>query len=111
MHLLGAVSYVQHYSPVAGNLAVSALVAALPVIVLLGLLGIFKVKAHWAALAGLATALVIAIAICAAMLIGLGFRPLQAAGLSLIGNTAPVAFGAIGTPIITLAQVSGLPLD
>jgi lactate permease len=45
------------------------------------------------------------------MLIGLGFRPLPAAGLSLIGNTAPVAFGAIGTPIITLASVTGLPLD
>ena len=45
------------------------------------------------------------------MLIGLGFRPLPAAGLALIGNTAPVAFGAIGTPIITLASVTGLPLD
>jgi lactate permease len=45
------------------------------------------------------------------MLIGLGFRPLPAAGLSLIGNTAPVAFGAIGTPLITLASVTGLPLD
>jgi lactate permease len=185
---------VQHYNPVAGNLGLSALVAALPVIVLLGLLGIFKVRAHWAALAGLATALVIAIAvysmpagtagaaalngaayglfpigwivlcaifvyditvktgkfetirhdiatlasdrriqllliafsfgafiegaagfgtpiaISAAMLIGLGFRPLPAAGLSLIGNTAPVAFGAIGTPLITLATVTGLPL-
>jgi len=51
------------------------------------------------------------IAICAAMLIGLGFKPLPAAGLSLIGNTAPVAFGAIGTPLITLASVTGLPLD
>ncbi len=194
MHLLAAVSYVQHYTPVADNLGMSALVAALPVVVLLGLLGIFKVKAHLAALAGLATALLIAIvvysmpagtagaaalngaayglfpigwivlcaifvyditvktgkfeivrhniaalasdrriqllliafsfgafiegaagfgtpiAISAAMLIGLGFRPLQAAGLSLIGNTAPVAFGAIGTPLITLATVTGLPL-
>ncbi len=194
MHILAAVSYVQHYTPVADNLAVSALVAALPVIVLLGLLGIFKVKAHWAALAGLLTALIIAIvvysmpagtagaaalngaafglfpigwivlcaifvyditvrtgkfeivrhniaglagdrriqalliafsfgafiegaagfgtpiAISAAMLIGLGFRPLPAAGLSLIGNTAPVAFGAIGTPLVTLASVTNLPL-
>jgi L-lactate permease len=41
------------------------------------------------------------IAISAAMLIGIGFRPLPAAGLSLIGNTAPVAFGAIGTPLTT----------
>jgi lactate permease len=48
------------------------------------------------------------VAVCAAMLIGLGFRPLSAAGLSLIGNTAPVAFGALGTPILTLAQVTGL---
>jgi lactate permease len=38
------------------------------------------------------------VAISAAMLIGLGFKPLPAAGLSLIGNTAPVAFGALGTP-------------
>jgi lactate permease len=194
MRLLAAVSYVQHYTPVWHNLGLSALVAALPVIVLLGLLGVFRVKAHWAALAGLATALLVAvaaysmpagtagsaalngaayglfpigwivlcaifvyditvktgkfdvirgtiatlasdrriqllliafsfgafiegaagfgtpIAISAAMLIGLGFRPLPAAGLSLIGNTAPVAFGAIGTPLVTLANVTGLPL-
>jgi lactate permease len=50
------------------------------------------------------------VAICAAMLIGLGFKPLPAAGLSLIGNTAPVAFGALASPIIALAQVTGLPL-
>jgi len=49
------------------------------------------------------------VAICAALLIGLGFTPLYAAGLSLIANTAPVAFGAIGTPILTLAAVTGLP--
>ena len=48
------------------------------------------------------------VAISAAMLIGLGFRPLIAAGLALIGNTAPVAFGGLGTPIIALAQVTGL---
>ena len=51
------------------------------------------------------------VAISAAMLIGLGFRPLQAAGLALIANTAPVAFGALGIPVITLATVTGLPLD
>jgi lactate permease len=185
----------QRYEPVANNLALSALVAALPVIVLLGLLGLLRVRAHYAALAGLATALLVAllvygmpvpmataalvngalfglfpigwivltamfvydltvktgafevvkgsiagmasdrriqvlliafcfgaflegsagfgtpVAICAAMLIGLGFRPLPAAGLSLIGNTAPVAFGAIGTPVLTLAGVTGLPVD
>jgi lactate permease len=48
------------------------------------------------------------VAISAAMLIGLGFKPLAAAGLALIGNTAPVAYGALGTPIITLAKVTGL---
>ena len=185
----------QRYEPVADNLALSALVAALPVIVLLGLLGLLRVRAHYAALAGLATALLVAllvygvpapmataalvngalfglfpigwivltamfvyditvatgafevvkgsiagmasdrriqvlliafcfgaflegsagfgtpVAISAAMLIGLGFRPVPAAGLSLIGNTAPVAFGAIGTPILTLAGVTNLPVD
>ena len=45
------------------------------------------------------------------MLIGLGFKPLAAAGLALIGNTAPVAFGALGTPVITLAKVTGLPVE
>ncbi|HEX6678008.1 MAG TPA: L-lactate permease [Actinomycetes bacterium] len=193
MQLLAA-SFTQRYSPVADNLVLSALVAALPIVVLLGMLGILRVKAHWAALAGLAASLLVAIAvfgmpvgtaaaaaangaafgllpigwivlgaifvyditvktgkfqqvrhtiaglavdrriqllliafcfgafiegsagfgtpiaICAAMLIGLGFRPLPAAGLSLIGNTAPVAFGAIGTPIITLASVTGLDI-
>jgi lactate permease len=185
----------QRYEPVADNLALSALVAALPVIVLLGLLGLLRIRAHYAALAGLATALLVAllvygmpapmataalvngslfglfpigwivltamfvyditvatgtfevvkgsiagmasdrriqvlliafcfgaflegsagfgtpVAISAAMLIGLGFRPLPAAGLSLIGNTAPVAFGAIGTPVLTLAGVTNLPVD
>ena len=49
------------------------------------------------------------VAICAALMIGLGFTPLHAAGLALIANTAPVAFGAIGTPILTLAAVTELP--
>ena len=49
------------------------------------------------------------VAICSALLMGLGFSPLHAAGLSLIANTAPVAFGAIGTPILTLAAVTGIP--
>ncbi|NLF07314.1 MAG: L-lactate permease, partial [Pirellulaceae bacterium] len=48
------------------------------------------------------------VAISAALLIGLGFTPLYAAGLALLANTAPVAFGALGTPIITLAKVSGI---
>lgn len=45
------------------------------------------------------------VAVTAAILIGLGFSPLAASGLSLIANTAPVAFGALGTPIITMAKV------
>src|SRR5258707_258402 len=186
-------TWTQGYSPVSGSVLLSALVAALPVGVLLGLLAFAHVRAHWAALLGLATSLAIAIAvygmptklafaaaadgaafgllpigwiifgaifvydvtvksgdfevlkhtiaglasdrriqllligfsfgafiegaagfgtpvaICGAMLIGLGFRPLQAAGLALLGNTAPVAYGALGTPIITLAKVTGLP--
>jgi lactate permease len=51
------------------------------------------------------------VAISAALLMGAGFRPLYAAGLALLANTAPVAFGALGTPTITLAEVTGLPLD
>ena len=47
------------------------------------------------------------VAVTAAILIGLGFSPLAASGLSLIANTAPVAFGAMGTPIITMAKVHG----
>jgi lactate permease len=46
------------------------------------------------------------VAISAALLIGAGFRPLPAAGLALIANTSPVAFGALGTPIVTLADVT-----
>ncbi len=48
------------------------------------------------------------VAIAAAMLVGLGFTPLWGAGIALIANTAPVAFGAIGVPLIVAAQVSGL---
>jgi len=47
------------------------------------------------------------VAVTAAILIGLGFTPLAASGLSLIANTAPVAFGALGIPVITLAKVHG----
>jgi lactate permease len=186
--------WVQNYIPV-GNVFVSALIAAIPVVALLGALAFFHVKAHWAAILGLVLALAIAIvvfgmpaklglsaalngaafgllpigwivlnaifvydisvqtgkfeivketiaglaadrriqvlligfsfgafiegaagfgtpvAISAAMLIGLGFKPLPAAGLALIGNTAPVAFGALGTPVITLAAVTGLDVN
>jgi len=48
------------------------------------------------------------VAITAAILIQLGFKPLHASGLSLIANTAPVAFGSLGIPITTLEQVTGL---
>src|ERR1039458_6142647 len=181
----------QNYDPL-GHWLLSALVAALPIIVLLGALAFFHIKAHYAALAGLFTALLIAIfifhmpgrlalttavygvgyglfpigwiilnviflyrmtlatgrfkvlqesmtgitqdcrlqllliafsfgaffegaagfgppvAVTAALLIGQGFKPLQASGLSLIANTAPVAFGALGTPIIALSKVTGM---
>ncbi len=184
--------WTQVYTPVMGNVLLSALVAATPVVVLLGVLGFGHVKAHWAAILGLLASLSVAIlvfgmpvpmalasagygalfgllpigwiilgaifvydinvktgmfevvktsiagisddrriqllligfsfgafiegaagygtpvAISGAMLIGLGFRPLQAAILALIGNTAPVAYGALGIPIITLAKVTGL---
>ena len=49
------------------------------------------------------------VAVTGAILIQLGFKPLEACGLSLIANTAPVAFGAMGTPIIALAGVTGIP--
>jgi lactate permease len=187
-------TWTQLYTPAGGSLVLSTLVAAIPVVVLLGLLAFFHVRAHVAALIGLAAALAIAVfvygmpprlaamaaaygaafgllpigwivlcaifvyditvqtgqfevvkrtiagladdrriqvlliafsfgafiegaagfgtpvAISAAMLIGLGFKPLPAAGLALIGNTAPVAYGALGTPILTLAKVTNLPL-
>ncbi len=54
------------------------------------------------------------VAISAALLMGAGFKPLQAAGLALIANTSPVAFGALGTPTTTLAKVTlpaGVPLE
>ena len=50
------------------------------------------------------------VAISGALMIGLGFRPLEAAKLALIGNTAPVAFGALGTPLVTLARITDLDL-
>jgi lactate permease len=49
------------------------------------------------------------VAISAAMLVGLGFNPLYAAGICLIANTAPVAFGSVGTPIIMASRVSDIP--
>ncbi|MDQ6607920.1 MAG: L-lactate permease [Actinomycetota bacterium] len=57
------------------------------------------------ALAGFGTP----VAICGVILVGLGFKPIKAVAVALIADTAPVAFGAIAIPIITLAQVTGLP--
>lgn len=51
------------------------------------------------------------VAVAAAMLTGLGFSPFYAAGICLLANTAPVAFGSIGIPVITLSGITGLPLD
>jgi len=51
------------------------------------------------------------VAVAAAMLTGLGFTPFYAAGICLLANTAPVAFGSIGTPILMLATVTGLPIE
>jgi lactate permease len=184
----------QNYAPM-GSVGVSALIAALPVVTLLGLLAFWRVRAQFAALAALFVATVIAIgvyhmparlalaaavyggafglfpigwillnaifiynlsvetgqfailqkqlsgvsrdrriqalliafsfgafiegaagfgapvAITGALLIGLGFRPLEAAKLALIGNTAPVAFGSLGIPLVTLAKVTNLDLQ
>ncbi|MFD6491045.1 L-lactate permease [Streptomyces sp. NPDC060188] len=187
--------YVQELEPVADSLGLSALVAALPLVVVLVLLGGVRVKAHLAGLTGLLTAALVArlaygmpvgqtlssaaqgavfglfpilwivvnalwvyrmtvrtrhfdilrrsfarlsddpriqalvvafcfgallealagfgapVAICSVMLVALGFDPVRAAVVALVANTAPVAFGAMGTPVVTLAQVTGLPLD
>ena len=51
------------------------------------------------------------VAVAAAMLTGLGFSPFYAAGICLLANTAPVAFGSIGIPVITLAGITGLPKE
>src|SRR4051794_32139076 len=65
----------------------------------------FSFGALLEALAGFGTP----VAITAVMLIALGFQPIKAASVALVSNTAPVAFGAIAIPIVTLAQVTGLP--
>ena len=50
------------------------------------------------------------VAVTGAILIGLGFSPLAASGLALIANTAPVAYGALGAPVIALSAVTGIDL-
>ncbi|OLC90079.1 MAG: hypothetical protein AUH86_24040 [Acidobacteria bacterium 13_1_40CM_4_58_4] len=185
-------NWTQVYDPL-GHWWLSTLVAALPIIVLFGLLAGLRVKPHWCAISGALTAILVAIlvfkmplalaamsfgygvafgllkiawivlaavylydisvetgqfeimkesvagitadrrlqvllvafcfgafiegaagfgapvAIAGAFMIGLGFKPFHAAALNLIANTAPVAWGAIGTPVHTLAAVSALP--
>src|ERR1700690_2192185 len=185
-------TWTQVYDPL-GHWWLSTLVAALPIIVLLGLLAGLKVRPHWCAMAGATTAVLCAmiifrmpaplavtsflygaafgllkivwiviaavflydisvetgqfeimkqsvaaitpdrrlqlllvafcfgafiegaagfgapVAIAGAFMIGLGFRPFHAAALNLIANTAPVAWGAIGTPVHALAAVTALP--
>jgi len=184
----------QTYAPIAGSLGLSALVAALPIFVLLILLGILRKPAWMASLAGLAAAMAVAlavyhmpismavsatlygaangllpigwivftaillyrltietgkfeiikdsigsmtgdqrlqalliafafgafiegaagfgtpVAVAAAMLAGLGFSPFYAAGICLLANTSPVAFGSIGTPLVMLQTVTKLPM-
>src|SRR5581483_11879079 len=183
-----------NYEPVAGSLGVSAALAAVPIVVLFLMLGVFRKPAWMSALAALASALLVAlgvygmpfqlaiistlygaayglfplawivfssimlyrlavdtgkfevikdsvgsltddrrlqalfiafsfgafiegaagfgapVAVSGAMLAGLGFDPFYAAGICLLANTAPVAFGSIGIPVITLANVTGLPV-
>jgi lactate permease len=65
----------------------------------------FSFGALLEALAGFGTP----VAITSVMLIALGFRPIKAASVALVANTAPVAFGAIAIPIVTLADITGLP--
>ena len=187
--------YKQVYDPVSNSLGLSTIFAVLPLVTLFVLLGGLRLRAHWAALASLAVAIVIAVvvypmpvgqaldagaegaafglfpimwivvnaiwifnmteasghlavlrrsfarvsddlrvqailiafcfgaliealagfgtpvAMSAVMLVALGFRPMLAASVALVANTAPVAFGAIAVPITTLASVTSLPQD
>jgi lactate permease len=67
----------------------------------------FSFGALLEALAGFGTP----VAICSVMLVAAGFKPIKAASVALVANTAPVAFGAIAIPIVTLAGLTGLPKD
>ncbi len=67
----------------------------------------FSFGALLEALAGFGTP----VAVTSVMLMALGFKPMKAAALALVANTAPVAFGAMATPILTLAKVTELPAD
>jgi lactate permease len=87
------------FSVLRGNLATLAPDPRIQVILIA-----FSFGAFFEGAAGFGTP----VAVTAAILIQLGFKPLQASGLSLIANTAPVAFGALGTPIIALSKVTGI---
>ena len=116
----------QNYDP-AGNIWLSSLIASLPILFFFFALIKLKLKGYvaatWTVLIALSVALLFykmpvdhalasgfgaPVAITAALLVGLGFNPLYAAGLCLIVNTAPVAFGAMGIPILVAGQVTGL---
>src|SRR2546422_625096 len=91
-------AWTQVYDPL-HSWILSTLVAALPILVL------FCFGAFIEGAAGFGAP----VAIAGAFMIGLGFQPFHAAALNLLANTSPVAWGAIGTPVHTLAAVSGLP--
>src|SRR6266567_1228844 len=100
--------WAQSYTPLGDNLALSAIVAALPIFTLLYLLAIaFSFGAFIEGAAGFGTP----VAVASAMLAGLGFEPFFAAAICLLANTSPVAFGSIAIPITTLAVTTGLPFD
>src|ERR687890_35229 len=109
--------YQQVYDPIAGNLLLSTLVAVIPIIVLFVLLAgvsndrrvqvvliAFVFGALLEATAGFGTP----VAITAALMAGLGFEAVYAAALALLANTAPVAFGGFGIPILTAGAVATL---
>src|SRR5207302_1932308 len=109
--------WTQVYVPF-GHWWLSSLVAALPIIVLFGLLAgltadrrlqVLLVAFCFGAFIEGAAGFGAPVAIAGAFMIGLGFRPFHAAALTLIANTAPVAWGSIGTPVHTLAAVTALP--
>src|SRR5436189_33267 len=104
-------SWQQVYQPHGWHWLASALVASIAGLTadrrLQALLIAFSFGAIMEGAAGFGTP----VAISAALLVGLGFRAFPAAVLCLIANTAPVAWGSIGTPIRVLAQVSGLPIN
>src|SRR5919202_1769871 len=108
--------YKQVFDPVGNSLLASAVFAALPLLTLFILLGALRVQARFAALAALVVALLVAIivygmpvgqaALSATEGAAFGFFPIL-----WIGNTAPVAFGSIAVPIVTLGEITGIDKD